>query len=85
MRILFLVVISIGSGCGQGTPIEQFCRRAQDCNLLSTSVDECIDSLDQSRAQLTSADQGELDLSLQDCLDHPSCDGFHTCIQNLGM
>jgi hypothetical protein len=84
MRALILVIVSITSACTSESPIEGFCKRAQDCNILQTSVDECIDNLDHDRDQLSSADQGELDLSVQECLDHPSCDGFATCVTNLG-
>ena len=84
MRALILVIVSITSACTHESPIEEFCNRAQDCNLLNTSVTECIDGLEHQRDQLSTAAQGELDLSVQMCLDHPSCDGFATCVANLG-
>jgi hypothetical protein len=84
MRALILVIVSITSACATESPIEEFCKRAQDCNILETSVDECIDNLERQRDDLSSAQQGEIDLSVKQCLDHPSCDGFATCVSNLG-
>jgi hypothetical protein len=82
MRAL-IFIISISSACAPDSPIDEFCKRAQDCNLLQTSVDECIDGLNHQREALSEAEQGEVDLSVQMCLDHPSCDGFATCVANL--
>ncbi len=79
-----LIVVGLIAGCTTESPTEQFCKRADSCNLLTTSVDECTQDLDSEIAQLPQSKQQELEYDVQQCLDHPSCDGFAQCVQNLG-
>lgn len=75
--------VTIISACTD-SELQQFCERADECNYLGTSVDECIDNLEAQRDRLPPSDRGELDLAVQDCLDHPSCNGFRSCVAEWG-
>jgi hypothetical protein len=79
MRTTILFIVSILAACTD-SKMKQFCERADECNALNTSVQECVDNLESQRDQLTPSSQGELDLQVQMCLDHPSCDGFRSCV-----
>lgn len=78
-NLIILFVVAITSACTD-SELQQFCERAQDCNYLSGSVEECIENLEAQRDRLPPSDRGELDLAVQDCLDHPSCNGFRSCV-----
>ncbi len=84
MRTLILFIVSITSAACTDSTMQQFCARADDCNYLSTSVEECTQDLESKRGMLTPSEQGEFDLQVQQCLDHPSCAGFRDCVDAWG-
>jgi hypothetical protein len=81
--VLIVLLVSLAAACTSDSTSQQFCDRAQTCNLLSTSVDECTQDLQSEIAQLPESQQQEFDYELEQCLGHPSCDGFAQCVSAL--
>jgi hypothetical protein len=83
MRHLVTVLLLSLAACPSPSKTEEFCKRADTCNALVTSVDECVDDLDSYLDQLTPSQRDELLYSVQQCLDRPSCNGFKSCVESL--
>lgn len=83
MRLVLSVAILVFSACDSPSKTEEFCTRADSCNALVDSVEECIEDLDAALGQLAPSQRDELLYEVQRCLDRPSCDGFRTCINSL--
>jgi hypothetical protein len=81
--IVLIVSMSTAGACTSDSTSQQFCNRAQTCNLLNTSVDECTQDLQSQIAELPESQQQELNYELEQCLSHPSCDGFSQCVGDL--
>ena len=81
MRLLLTIVLF--SACASPSKTEEFCTRADSCNVLEGSVEECIEDLDAALDRLSPSSRDELLYDVQQCLDRPSCDGFRTCISSL--
>jgi hypothetical protein len=79
----WIVVIIALAGCDSASKTEEFCSRADSCNVLSGSVEECIEDLDVLLDDLPSSDREEVLYEVQKCLDRPSCSGFASCVQDL--
>lgn len=82
MRTLIVLVLSITSAC-TSDPVADACQRADQCNALNGSVEECTDNFTTALDRLSSSDQDEYRHAIQDCLDHPSCGGFVSCINTV--
>ena len=82
MRSFLFTVIAL-TACSSSSKTEEFCSRADSCNALVTSVDECVEDLDVLLEDLPSHEADELMYEVQECLDRPSCNGFKTCISDL--
>ena len=78
-----IVAIATLSACSASAMTEEFCHRADSCNLLSTSVNECIEDLDTALEELPPSQRDEIEHVVQQCLDRPSCSGFASCISSL--
>jgi len=72
-----------GSGSGGANVTERLCNRANTCNSLSGSVDECIQKIDAVLNLLPKNLRAEYDLAIEGCLAHPSCDGYQECIDTI--
>lgn len=83
MRLAFLVSVMVAGGCTSSSLTEEYCERADHCNALVNSVDECIDTIDTALDRLSSSQRDELKHEVRECLDHPSCTGFRDCIADL--
>ena len=81
--ILFIVAALTAVGCDSSSKTEEFCRRADSCNRLAGSVEECVEELDVLLDDLPPNKRDELMYDVQQCLDRPSCDGFASCIEDL--
>jgi len=83
-RMMVVVVVAmVAGGCTSSSLTEEFCNRADACNALVNSVDECIEDIDSALDKLPSSQRDELKHEVKMCLDHPSCSGFRTCIADL--
>jgi hypothetical protein len=80
-----LVVLGLMSlvACDSSSKTEEFCRRADTCNILNGSVEECVEELDTALGDLPSSQRDELMYEVQQCLDRPSCNGFSSCVGEL--
>lgn len=79
MRTIFVIILlAAASGC-QSTA-EKFCERADSCNILVTSVMECVETIDKALDDLTESQREEAELELEQCIDRPSCSGFESCV-----
>jgi len=81
MRAL-LFVIAITSACASD-PVADACKRADDCNALTGSIQECTENFDSALNQLPQSQQEEYRHAIDDCLTHPSCSAFVSCINAL--
>lgn len=79
---LVMVAVLVG-GCASSSLTEEFCNRADSCNALVNSVDECIDTLDHTLDKLPSSQRDEVKYEVKMCLERPSCTGFRECISEL--
>lgn len=82
MRTLIFLFISFSCGCASD-PIQDACKRADDCNALTGSVEECTENFDSALNQLPQSQQDEYRQAVQECLTHPACTAFVTCINDL--
>lgn len=83
MRLVLGIALFSLAACTSPSKTEEFCTRADSCNLLEGSVEECIEDLDSVLDQLPPSQRDELLYDVQSCLDRPSCDGFGGCINSL--
>ena len=81
MRLV--IIIALLAGCDSASKTEEFCNRAETCNLLRNSVEECVEDLDAALDDLPESDREELLYEVQECLDRPSCSGFRSCVEAL--
>ena len=82
MRSIAFVLVTLVA-CDSSSKTEEFCRRADSCNILNGSVDECIEELDVLLEDLPPSQRDELMYDVQLCLDRPSCGGFSSCVDDL--
>lgn len=78
-----LVMIVALVACSSASETEEFCQRADSCNLLRGSVEECVEELDEVLDDLPPSQQEEVLYEVQRCLDRPSCGGFEDCVEDL--
>ena len=78
-----IVVMIVLAGCDSASKTEEFCNRADSCNVLSGSVEECVEELDVLLDDLPASDREEVLYAVQKCLDRPSCSGFASCVKDL--
>lgn len=83
MTKLIMIASLLFAACGSASKTEEFCERADSCNILGGSVEECVEELDNALDDLTSSQREEVMFEVQKCLDRPSCDGFASCTRNL--
>lgn len=81
MRTVIVTIIFAAIGCS--STAEKFCERADSCNILLTSLDECVDTIGEALDDVPDEFRGEVELELEECIDRPSCSGFSTCISSL--
>jgi hypothetical protein len=72
-----------GSGNNDRSLITEFCNRADSCNILNGSVEECIELFDAALNPLPKSQRAEVELAIKECLAHPSCSGLQECIIQL--
>jgi len=81
MRTVLITMLLAAVGCS--STAERFCDRADSCKILQTSVDQCVHVLENALDQVPASDREEVEHLLEECIDHPSCSGFSTCISSL--
>jgi hypothetical protein len=81
MRITFAMILLIASSCTSTG--DDFCKRADSCNFLKTSVDECAKTIDSALDDLPDAYREDAESRLQDCIERPSCSDFASCVYSL--
>jgi hypothetical protein len=69
-----------GSGSDEEGVTTELCNRADSCNSLDGSVEECIQVFDALLNPLPTNLRAESELAFKECLAHPSCDGFQECL-----
>ena len=83
MRTVIFFILTITSACAASDPVEEACKRADDCNALNGSVQECTENYNAALNTYPQSQQDEFRHGLQDCLDHPSCSAFVACVNAL--
>ena len=83
MRTLIFIILTISSACASSDPIEDACKRADDCNALNGSVQECTENYNAALNTYPQTQQDEFRHELEQCLDHPSCGAFVACVNAL--
>jgi hypothetical protein len=83
MRKAIILCFALAGCFDSASKTEEFCDRADSCNLLKGSVEECVEDLDSALEDLPRSKREELLYDVQECLDRPSCNGFATCIGDL--
>lgn len=81
--ILFLTLVFVAGCPSSASKTEEFCERADSCNILDGSVEECVDTLDSALDDLSDHQREEVMYDVQQCLDRPSCSGFRSCVEDL--
>jgi monomeric isocitrate dehydrogenase len=81
----FIIFLLLAPACTSRSTSEQYCDRAQACNLLKPgiSVEECVQDIDAKINQLPQTQRDELEYQVQQCLNHPACNGFASCVSAL--
>lgn len=79
----FAIILMVVVGCDEASKTEEFCNRADSCNILDNSVEECVEDLDALLDDLPASDREEVLFAVQQCLDRPSCSGFRSCVEDL--
>jgi hypothetical protein len=82
MRSIVFVLVTLVA-CDSSSKTEEFCKRADSCNILNGSVDECVEELDVWLADMPPSKRDEVMYDVQLCLDRPSCGGFADCVEDL--
>ena len=78
-----IVIVCVLVGCDSASKTEEFCERADSCNILNNSVEECVEELDTALDQLSPSRREEVLYEVQRCLERPSCGGFRSCVEDL--
>ena len=78
-----LIIIVMLAACDSASKTDEFCSRADSCNILQNSVEECVEDLDALLDDLPASDREEVLYEVQECLDRPSCSGFRSCVEDL--
>jgi hypothetical protein len=74
------VACAILSACGGGADLSsETCERLDECNVLSTSVNDCTEELDLLLDGLTPTEQRDLDRLMDRCLEFEGCATFLDC------
>ena len=81
MRIVLAIILL--TACSSASTGDDFCNRANSCNFLVTSVEECVNSVDTALNGLSDSDREDVESQLQRCIDRPSCSQFASCILGL--
>ena len=81
--VLVIILLAAASGCSSPSTVEKFCDRADSCDILLTSVSECVQIFDDVLDDLPDSQRDEAEDLLEECLDHPSCTGFSSCLSSL--
>lgn len=79
---IVLIAFALGgcpSGDGPSNTVEDLCYRADECNYLNTSVEECISDRQFCLDQLPESYQADWADMIQECLDRQSCDLAFDC------
>jgi hypothetical protein len=80
---LIIVIIATTTGCPSSSLTEEYCNRADSCNILKNSVEECIQDSDAALDKLPKNQRDEVEYEVKQCLDHPSCASFAACVESL--
>lgn len=83
MRISIAFMILVAMGCASSSLSEEYCNRAESCNQLGTSVEECVQDADRALDTLPQNQRDEVEFEFKRCLERPSCDGFIACVDAL--
>lgn len=83
MRTRIVLIVFAATGCASSTLSEEYCNRLDSCNILARSVEECVQDVDKALDSLPQNQRDEVEYDFKQCLDRPSCDGFHACVNAL--
>ena len=80
-----VALIAIGaSGCDGGDDLAtKFCNKAQSCNDLVGSLQECKETLNKALDSETSAQRADDEKLLNQCIAMQACANFETCVGSL--
>lgn len=83
-QIRLVTILAAVSCSGFGSTVHDACSRAESCNILTGSVQECSEALDKALEQRTRAEADQLEFEMANCPDNPSCGSFATWFRGLG-
>ncbi len=81
MRIVLAILLITACSCASTT--EDFCNRAESCNILVTNVEKCVEDVDAALDSLPDSYRETAESQLQSCLDNPTCPEFVACLRTL--
>jgi hypothetical protein len=77
----FALCALLAAACG--STAEDICERADSCNALNGSVQECVETIENALDQLTSTQAEQAEFEMNKCLENPACGSFISCFNNI--
>jgi hypothetical protein len=62
-----------GDTFGGGSTTEALCKRADECNALNGSVQECVEAFDRCTGEMTPSERADWEHAVEECLEYDSC------------
>jgi hypothetical protein len=88
MKNISIVIVLALAGCGGegfgggGSPAEDLCVRADECNALDGSVQECIEYFESCTGDMTPSQRADWEHGVEQCLGYNSCQLAVDCYFN---
>jgi hypothetical protein len=89
-KILFVVIAFSLSACGEtgsGTSraVEDFCKRADECNLLAPGIseDQCNENIGQCTDNLTESQAEDWTRDMNECEERSTCESWLACYNSV--
>ena len=77
--LLFAATMTLTACGGEPDITTETCERLDECNVLSTSVNDCIEEFDLLLRDLTPTEQRDFERLMDDCLEFEGCATFLSC------
>ena len=87
-KSIALTLFAVTAACTEPAPrpnpsmptvSEQVCDRYDTCNLLTGSVDDCVQKLDRELGIFTPNERADVEMAFKGCLALRSCDIYDAC------
>ncbi|MET0385790.1 MAG: hypothetical protein ABW321_07515 [Polyangiales bacterium] len=70
---------ALGLGCGGDDDADledRICRKADECNVLEVSFQDCSDEIHMCTDELVSSERSDWNVQIEDCLQLSNCNNF---------